>query len=125
VTAQLSGARELSDSEIEVRSVRDGVVLLGGYANSLDDQLRALRLAKNVAGVTFVQNDMKTPPDAAHDLALPNGQGMGADAQNRREQQARDGRAVETPAVIPGAPTPPHTPQAGGAPDVNVEGHVH
>jgi osmotically-inducible protein OsmY len=125
VTGKLTQVPELNDSEIEVQSVNGGVVVLAGFANSLDDQLRALRLAKGTAGVTFVQNDMKTPPQAAHDLDLPGGQGQGADVQNRREQQARDGRAAETPPMIPGAPTPPRTPQAAGAPDVNVEGHVH
>ncbi|MDX2169448.1 MAG: BON domain-containing protein [Deltaproteobacteria bacterium] len=125
VTSRLATVPELNDSEIVVQSVRGGVVVLGGFANSLDDQLRALRLAKGVGGVRFVQNDMKTPPAAAHDLDLPGGQASGADAQNRRELQARDGRAAETPPMVPGAPPPPHTPQAGGAPHANVEGHVH
>lgn len=125
VTAKLEQVPELNDSEIEVQSVNGGVVVLGGFANSLEDQLRALRLAKGTAGVRFVQNDMKTPPQAAHDLDLPSGQAQGADVQNRREQQARDGRAVETPPMVPGAPTPPRTPEAPGAPGANVEGHVH
>jgi hypothetical protein len=124
VTQKLTGEKELSDSEIQVQSVSGGVVVLSGYANSLDDQLRALRLAKGTAGVTFVQNQMKTPPGAGHDLDLPGGQARGADAQNRREKQAVDGIAAETPPVVPGAPTPPSTPDGGpGASD--VEGHTH
>jgi osmotically-inducible protein OsmY len=124
VNTRLAKETALNDSRIEVAKVSGGVVVLSGFANSLDDQLRALRLAKGVHGVTLVQNDMKTPPGAAHDLALPNGQARGADAQNRREQQALDGRAAETPQLVPGAPTPPHTPIEPGAPKQNVEGEA-
>jgi len=125
VTSKLAKDTALNDSRIELAKVSGGVVVLSGFANSLDDQLRALRLAKGVYGVTLVQNDMKTPPGAAHDLDLPNGQATGADAQNRREQQALDGRAAESPPMVPGAPTPPHTPVAPGAPKENIEGDVH
>jgi len=102
-----------------------GTVVLSGFAKSLEDQLRALRLAKGVAGVRFVQNDMKTPTGAVHDLELPSSAAAGGDAASRREQQALDGRAAETPPVVPGAPTPPHTQAPPGAPGANVEGHSH
>lgn len=123
VTAALQATAELSDSEIEVASVTGGTVVLGGYAQSLDDQLEALRAAKRVAGVRFVQNDMRTPPEAGHDMDLVGGQPAGADVRNRREQQALDGRAAETPMLLPGAPTPPRSPDIPAADE--VEGHSH
>lgn len=123
VTAALQGTEELSDSEIAVASVSGGTVVLGGYAQSLDDQLQALRAAKRVAGVRFVQNDMRTPPEAGHDMDLVGGQPAGADVRNRREQQALDGRAAETPPMLPGAPTPPRTSDLPAADE--VEGHSH
>jgi hypothetical protein len=49
---------------------------------------------------------------------------QGADVRNRRERQAIRGQAVETPGLVPGAPTPPRTPDSplGGE---DVETHSH
>jgi osmotically-inducible protein OsmY len=124
VIDKLRQADDLSDSEITVRAVKAGVVELAGYSQSLDDQLTALRLARSVPGVVLVQNDMRTPPGAAHDIDMLGGQMQGADVRNRRESQAVRGQAMETPALVPGAPTPPRTPQSplGGT---DVETHSH
>lgn len=120
----LRQSRKTADSEIDVRSVHDGIVELGGYAQSLDDQLDALRRARSVPGVRLVQNDMRTPSGAANDVDLVGGQMQGADVRNRRERQALRGQAAETPGLVPGAPTPPRTPDSPAG-DTDVENHAH
>ena len=118
VVKKLANDKQLRDNPISVRAQPGGVIVLGGSANSLDDQLRALKIAHGVAGVTMVQNDMKSPPDTLYDMPIGEGAAQGEDTRNRRERQAREGQAVEE---VPG--------QAGDAPardehpaDINPEG---
>jgi hypothetical protein len=103
---------QLRDNPITVRAEPGGVVVLGGSANSLDDQLRALRIARGGLGVERVLNDMKSPPDTLYDVTVGEGAAGAADARNRRERQARDGRAAEP---APG--------QAGDAPSRDADEH--
>lgn len=95
VVKQLSDDPELRDNSISVDAQSGGVVVLGGFANSLTDQLRALKITHGVAGVEMVRNEMKTPPETLHDMNIGEGSAQGADARNRRERQAREGLAVE------------------------------
>ncbi len=61
----LSRSPELSDSDIEVKSVSDGVVLLSGNAATLQDHLRALEIAHGVEGVKHVASEVKSPDRVA------------------------------------------------------------
>jgi hyperosmotically inducible protein len=57
--------RDQHDTRIEVKSVHNGVVRLGGRAGSIDDQLRAVQVASNVSGVRGVVNDIHAPDHVA------------------------------------------------------------
>lgn len=104
IVKKLSDDPELRDNSISVGAERGGVVVLGGFASSLNDQLRALRIARGTTGVQMVRNEMKSPPDTLYDLNAGEGAAQGADTRNRRERQALDGTAAEPP------------PRAGDAP---------
>jgi osmotically-inducible protein OsmY len=52
---------KLEDSDVEVESVNAGVVLLGGEASDLQDQLAALRAAGAVPGVKRVESRIEGP----------------------------------------------------------------
>lgn len=112
VLKKLAADPKLRDNPITVRAEPNGVVALGGAANSLDDQLRALRIARGTAGVERVQDDMKSPPDTLYNVTVGEGAAAGADVHNRRERQARDGRAAE-----------PMFDQAGDAPQRDADEH--
>jgi len=51
----------LEDSDISVRSVNDGVVLLGGKAKTMSDHLRAIDDAVRVPGVVNVASEIESP----------------------------------------------------------------
>lgn len=51
----------LEDSQITVRSVNDGVVLLGGKASTEGDHLRAIDDAVRVPGVVHVASEVESP----------------------------------------------------------------
>jgi len=51
----------LKDSSIAVQSVHDGVVLLGGKANTIGDHLRAVEIARAVPGVRRVETEVTSP----------------------------------------------------------------
>lgn len=61
--------RALAGSRVRVRSVHDGVVLLGGEAGSLAAHRRALDLASGVVGVRGLASEIESP-DASGDEAL-------------------------------------------------------
>jgi hyperosmotically inducible periplasmic protein len=52
---------DLKDSSIAVQSVNDGVVLLGGKANSVGDHLAAVDAARTVPGVRKVESEVQSP----------------------------------------------------------------
>jgi len=65
VSKALTADKSLSDSKVEVESVNNGVVLLGGTANSLTDHLRAVEVAITVPGVRRVVSEVKGPDQFA------------------------------------------------------------
>jgi osmotically-inducible protein OsmY len=86
VDAALRGDAELRGSEIEVESVNEGTVLLGGEADSLADHLRAIEVAKGVTGVARVASEIRSP-DADADAEIFKDRGE-AEAEGT-EQKAR------------------------------------
>lgn len=66
----LSKKAALEDSDIEVESVNDGVVLLGGTASDLEDRLIAVRTVRAMPGVRRVESMIEGPDrvSAAPDL---------------------------------------------------------
>ncbi|MEA2626386.1 MAG: hyperosmotically inducible periplasmic protein [Candidatus Binatota bacterium] len=69
VEAALREDSELRGSEVEVESVNEGTVLLGGKADSLADHLRAIQVAKGVKGVRRVASEVRSP-DADADAEI-------------------------------------------------------
>ncbi len=67
VERTLERDQSLADSSITVRSVDDGVVLLGGKAATLSDHLRALQDASRVSGVRRVATEVESPDKLADD----------------------------------------------------------
>lgn len=61
VTAALKADVALKDSDISVKSVDKGTVLLAGKAASISDHYRAVALADGVKGVTQVATEVATP----------------------------------------------------------------
>lgn len=61
VETVLARDRALEDSQIEVKSVNDGVVLLGGEAATLRAHRRALEAATSVDGVRHVASQISSP----------------------------------------------------------------
>lgn len=61
VTASLKADRVLEDSAIQVQSVNNGVVLLGGKADSLTDAYEAVEVASRVEGVSRVASEIESP----------------------------------------------------------------
>ncbi len=57
----LKANSSLRDSNIEVQSVNDGVVLLSGKADDLADHLEAVRVASAVPGVRRVGSEIQAP----------------------------------------------------------------
>ncbi|HVP30014.1 MAG TPA: BON domain-containing protein [Myxococcota bacterium] len=55
----------LQDSKIELRSVNDGVVLLGGSAKTVGDELRAIEETARTPGVRHVASEIKGPDTLA------------------------------------------------------------
>ena len=55
------------DSPIDVESVNDGVVLLGGKAQTMGDHLRAIELTRSVPGVRKVESEIESPDRLADD----------------------------------------------------------
>lgn len=65
VETALSNNAGLKNSDIEVQSVNDGVVLLKGKAATVSDHLRALELARAVPGVRQVKTEVTSPDKLA------------------------------------------------------------
>ncbi|MDP3231132.1 MAG: BON domain-containing protein [Myxococcales bacterium] len=76
----------LRDSAILVKSVDQGVVLLGGTAHTLSDHLRAIMLADRVSGVKRVASEVEGPEgfSPVELAAVPNrgGRDMRSSAQD-------------------------------------------
>lgn len=69
----LADDRSLASSSIDVRSVNDGVVLLGGSAKTLTDHLRAVEIAARVPGVHRVVSEIQGPDQlATSDISIAN-----------------------------------------------------
>jgi osmotically-inducible protein OsmY len=51
----------LKSSNIELKSVNNGVVLIAGRATSMSDHLRAVQIARGVSGVRRVASEVETP----------------------------------------------------------------
>jgi hyperosmotically inducible protein len=63
VSAALEADRSLADSDISVVSVRNGVVLLGGEAETLSDAYQAVQDAARVEGVAHVASEIRSPDE--------------------------------------------------------------
>jgi osmotically-inducible protein OsmY len=61
VERALKDDRRLADTDVEVASVNDGVVLLTGEAKSVSEHLRAMQTASTVPGVRRVTSEVKSP----------------------------------------------------------------
>lgn len=61
ISVQLKGDGHLAWSDITVKSVDKGIVLLGGTARNLSDYLAALEFASIEPGVRGVASEVKTP----------------------------------------------------------------
>jgi osmotically-inducible protein OsmY len=58
VAKAIENAASLQDSDIDVQSVNDGVVLLSGHVASLGDHLEVLHLVGNVPGVRRIASEI-------------------------------------------------------------------
>ncbi len=65
VVTALQTQPSLKDSAITVQSVNNGVVLLGGTANTLTDHLGAVEVAADVPGVRHVSSEIQSPDTLA------------------------------------------------------------
>ncbi|HYB99916.1 MAG TPA: BON domain-containing protein [Candidatus Limnocylindrales bacterium] len=65
VEMKLQHEDSLGDSNISIRSVHKGVVLLGGTARTLTDHLTAVQLAGSVEGVRRVASEIQSPDTLA------------------------------------------------------------
>src|SRR5438552_13263948 len=61
VAKALKQNTDLRDSSISVASVNDGVVLLSGKANSVDEHLEAIQTARAIPGVRKVESEITSP----------------------------------------------------------------
>lgn len=75
VKSALDADAQLEDSDIDIASVQAGVVLLGGKASSIGDEVRAMRIARSVAGVRKVASEVKAPAMLAEDEIGPSAPG--------------------------------------------------
>jgi osmotically-inducible protein OsmY len=65
VTAALQKSKALADSQIDVKSVNAGVVLLEGKAKTLSDPRQALEIAAGVPGTVRVASSIQSPDELA------------------------------------------------------------
>jgi len=65
ITQELQADPALHDSRMAVQSVHQGVVLLGGTAQTLSDHLRAVALTASVPGVRQVTSEVQSPDTLA------------------------------------------------------------
>jgi hyperosmotically inducible protein len=77
VEKALDDDKIIADSDINVQSVNNGVVLLSGKAKTLGDHLRAVECARAVPGVRKVTSEIESPDKVA-------------DAEVRKERAAGD-----------------------------------
>jgi hyperosmotically inducible protein len=65
IETNIGADKSLADSDVDVKSVNKGVVLLGGSAKSLTDHLRAVEIAAGVPGVKRVVSEIQGPDNLA------------------------------------------------------------
>lgn len=78
VKAVLERDQALASSDIEVKSVNNGVVVLAGTAKTLSAHRRALEDARAVAGVRRVASEIKSPDELADAEIWEDGRQAGA-----------------------------------------------
>lgn len=93
IEAKLESDTGVKDAEIEVQSVNDGTVLLGGEAPDMLAHLRAVEIARAVPGVQKVASEIKTP-DAEADTEVWKRISSGADRKDEKGTLAKTGEAV-------------------------------
>ncbi len=76
--------------DINVVSVNDGVVLLRGETDTLDQHLRAVRHVARINGVRRVASEIKTDDDATLASATAAGTTVREDAKNTARETGRD-----------------------------------
>lgn len=98
VCDRLTDARDIDASEIEVE-VKDGEVTLRGMVPDRAMRRGAELLAESVGGVTFVQNDLRTLPRGAQDMAVGMGTPVAAAYGLEASPSADDNRGQEPSAA--------------------------
>jgi len=89
VTTVLERDQGLKDSDIDVKSVNDGVVVLSGEAETLSAHHRALEDARSVEGVRRVASEIRSPDELGDEEVWHDSEaGMAAD---RTGQAVSDG----------------------------------
>jgi osmotically-inducible protein OsmY len=78
IESALAADRALQGSEIAVRSVEDGSVVLGGSAATLSDRLHALQVVRGVPGVRAVADQIESPQQMS-DAEISREHGMRGD----------------------------------------------
>lgn len=90
VQKALKDAPELKDSSITVQSVNKGVVLLAGKANSVNDHLEAVSIARGVPGVQKVESEVTSPDRVADEEIQRDRESTTAGAKRGIGQTATD-----------------------------------
>lgn len=89
VAAALADDPALANSDIRVKSVNSGVVLLEGDAKTLSDHRRAIEDAAHVGGVVRVESSIASPDQLADAEIWQEGRGSG-DSATAMKSTARD-----------------------------------
>jgi hypothetical protein len=91
VSTVLERDAALDDSDIGIKSVNNGVVLLSGEAKTISDHLRALEDARAVEGVERVASEIRSP-DKLSDSELWYGEkrGKGPDVASGKAADKAD-----------------------------------
>ncbi len=95
VEQTLARDKSLADSKVAVQSVNDGVVLLGGKAETVTDHLRAIDDASRVAGVRRVASEIQSPDKLADD-EIWHSRGAKPDKSQGLADSAKDFRITAT-----------------------------
>jgi hyperosmotically inducible protein len=103
VEKALASDQRLRGSDIDVASVNNGVVLLRGKADSLNDHLEALNVAGKVSGVRRVESEIQSPDSLAADDTSSAVKSAASDAADKGKQTVAATGAVMGDAYVTSA----------------------